>query len=70
MLEFAGKVDREVGEFLSSVNLGTLERIPDSYSEVDETGDADLAFRVNVLSGAPVLVGIMVEHKSGRDPDT
>jgi len=70
LLEFAGKVDREVGEFLSSVNLGTLERIPDSYSEVDETGDADLAFRVNVLTGAPVLVGIMVEHKSGRDPDT
>ena len=30
LLGFAGKVDREVGEFLSSVNLGTLERIPDS----------------------------------------
>ena len=70
LLGFASKVDREVGEFLSSVNLDTLERIPDSYSEVDETGDADLAFRVNVLTGAPVLVGIMVEHKSGRDPDT
>ena len=70
LLGLAGKVDRDVGEFLSSVNLDTLERIPDSYSEVDETGDADLAFRVNVLTGAPVLVGIMVEHKSGRDPDT
>ena len=70
LLGLAGKVDHFVGEFLSSVNLDTLERIPDSYSEVDETGDADLAFRVNVLSGAPVLVGIMVEHKSGRDPDT
>lgn len=70
LLELSGKVDREVGEFLSSVNLDTLERIPDSYSEVEETGDADLAFRVNVVTGAPVLVGIMVEHKSGRDPDT
>ena len=70
LLGLAGKVDHVVGEFLSSVNLDTLERIPDSYSEVDETGDADLAFRVNVLTGAPVLVGIMVEHKSGRDPDT
>ena len=70
LLGFAGKVDRDVGEFLSSVNLDTLERIPDSYSEVDETGDADLAFRVNVLTGAPVVVGIMIEHKSGRDPDT
>ena len=70
LLGFAGKVDHVVGEFLSSVNLDTLERIPDSYSEVDETGDADLAFCVNVLTGAPVLVGIMVEHKSGHDPDT
>ena len=70
LLELSGKVERDVGEFLSSVNLDTLERIPDSYSEVEETGDADLAFRVNVVTGAPVLVGIMVEHKSGRDPDT
>jgi hypothetical protein len=28
-----------------------------------------LAFRVNVLTGAPVFVGILVEHKSGRDAD-
>ena len=37
LLGLAGKVDRDVGEFLSSVNLDTLERIPDSYSEVDES---------------------------------
>jgi hypothetical protein len=43
-------------------------RIPDSYSEVDDTGEADLAFRVNVSTGAPILVGILLEHKSGRDP--
>jgi hypothetical protein len=49
--------------------LDTLVRIPDSYSEVYETGDADLAFRVNVSTGAPVFVGILVEHKSGRDAD-
>ena len=70
LLVLAAKVNRDMSEFISSVNLSTLARIPDSYSEVNETGEADLAFRVNVLTGAPVLVGIMVEHKSGRDPDT
>ena len=67
LLELAGKVNVDVAEFLAAVNLDTLVRIPDSYSEVYETGDADLAFRVNVLTGAPVFVGILVEHKSGRD---
>ena len=38
--------------------------------QVNETGEADLAFRVNVASGAPLLVGIVVEHKSGRDSGT
>jgi hypothetical protein len=67
LLELAGKINIDVGEFLAAVNLDTLVRIPDSYSEVYETGDADLAFRVNVATGAPVFVGILVEHKSGRD---
>ena len=70
LLELAGKINVDVGEFLAAVNLDTLVRIPDSYSEVYETGDADLAFRVNVATGAPVFVGILVEHKSGRDADT
>ena len=69
LLELSGKVNVDVGEFLTAVNLDTLVRIPDSYSEVEETGDADLAFRVNVATGAPVFVGILVEHKSGRDSD-
>ena len=69
LLELSGKVNADVGEFLTAVNLDTLVRIPDSYSEVEETGDADLAFRVNVSTGAPVFVGILVEHKSGRDSD-
>ena len=68
LLELAGKINIDVGEFLAAVNLDTLVRIPDSYSEVYETGDADLAFRVNVSTGAPILVGILLEHKSGRDP--
>ena len=70
LLVLSGKVNREIGEFISEVNLDTLVRIPDSYSEVAETGEADLAFRVEVASGAPLLVGILVEHKSGRDSGT
>ena len=70
LLELAGKVNVDVADFLAAVKLDTLVRIPDSYSEVYETGDADLAFRVNVATGAPVFVGIFVEHKSGRDADT
>ena len=69
LLELAAKVNNDVGEFLTAVNLDTLVRIPDSFSEVYDTGEADLAFRVNVASGAPVFVGILVEHKSGRDAD-
>lgn len=67
LLELSAKVNRELSEFLSVVNLDTLIRIPDSYSEVDETGEADIAFCVNVATGAPVLVGILLEHKTGRD---
>ncbi|WP_295859471.1 Rpn family recombination-promoting nuclease/putative transposase, partial [uncultured Fibrobacter sp.] len=70
LLVLSGKVNRDIGEFISEVNLDTLVRIPDSYSEVAETGEADLAFRVEVASGAPLLVGILVEHKSGRDSGT
>ena len=59
--------NKAVAKFLSLVNLDTLIRIPDSYSSVDDTGEADLAFRVNISTGAPVIVGILLEHKSGRD---
>ena len=68
LLELAGKINHDIDTFLTQVNLDTLMRIPDSYSEVDDTGEADLAFRVNVSTGAPILVGILLEHKSGRDP--
>ena len=67
LLELAARHNSELRKFLESVNLDTLERIPDSYSEVEDTGEADLAFRVNVSTGEPVLVGILLEHKSGHD---
>ena len=70
LLKLAAKYNEELQKFLESIDLKTLERIPDSYSEVGDTGEADLAFRVNVVTGASVLVGILLEHKSGRDRNT
>lgn len=70
LLKLAAKHNEELQKFLESIDLKTLERIPDSYSEVGETGEADLAFRVNVVTGASVLVGILLEHKSGHDRNT
>ena len=70
LLKLAAKHNEELQKFLESIDLKTLERIPDSFSEVGDTGAADLAFRVNVVTGVPVLVGILLEHKSGRDRNT
>ena len=56
-------------QFLETIDLDSLERIPDTISDVDETGEADVAFRARVSTGAPVLVGILLEHKSGRDDE-
>ena len=70
LLKLAAKHNEELQKFLESIDLKTLERIPDSFSEVGDTGEADLAFRVNVVTGVPVLVGILLEHKSGRDRNT
>ena len=67
LLKLAARQNAELQTFLETINLNTLERIPDSYSDVGETGESDVAFRANVLTGAPVLVGILLEHKSGRD---
>ena len=66
LLKLCAKQKPEIAEFLKAINLNSLERIPDSYSEVDETGEADLAFRVKAAKG-PTLVGILLEHKSGSD---
>ena len=66
LLKLCAKQKPEIAEFLKAINLNSLEQIPDSYSEVDETGEADLAFRVKAAKG-PTLVGILLEHKSGSD---
>lgn len=47
LLLLAAKVNRDVDMFLSQVDINTLKRIPDSFSSVDDTGEADLAFHGN-----------------------
>ncbi|MCI5600518.1 MAG: Rpn family recombination-promoting nuclease/putative transposase [Hallerella sp.] len=70
LLKLSAKSNLEIQQFLAAVDPNTFVRIPDSYSNVDETGEADLAFRVNASSGNHALVGVLLEHKSGPDSNT
>ena len=70
LLKLSAKSNLEIQQFLAAVDPNTFVRIPDSYSNVDETGEADLAFRVNATSGDHALVGVLLEHKSGPDANT
>ena len=70
LLKLSAKSNLEIQQFLAAVDPNTFVRIPDSYSNVDETGEADLAFRVNAISGDHALVGVLLEHKSGPDANT
>ena len=70
LLKLSAKSNLEIQQFLAAVDPNTFVRIPDTYSNVDETGEADLAFRVNASSGDHALVGVLLEHKSGPDANT
>ena len=70
LLKLSAKSNLEIQQFLAAVDPNTFVRIPDSYSNVDETGEADLAFRVNAISGDHALVGVLLEHKSGPDANS
>ncbi|MCQ2109443.1 MAG: hypothetical protein MJZ05_11860 [Fibrobacter sp.] len=43
---------------LSEVDLTTLEEIPEAYNEVQERGEADVAFKVKSNSGEEVFFDI------------
>ncbi|PWK93179.1 Rpn family recombination-promoting nuclease/putative transposase [Hallerella porci] len=70
LLKLSAKSNLEIQQFLAAVDPNTFVRIPDTYSNVDETGEADLAFRVNASSGDHALVGVLLEHKSEPDANT
>lgn len=64
LLHLTEKADKELADMLAEVDLETLEEIPEAYNEVDEYGEADLAFKVKGIGGEDVFFGILLEHKS------
>jgi len=69
LLTIAAATNADLTTTLSEVNLDTLEEIPESYNEVGEHGEADLAFRVKGVDGKDFFFGILLEHKSSPNND-
>ncbi len=69
MLHIVEKSDKNLADMLAEVNLETLEEIPEAYNEVEESGEADLAFRAKGVGGEDVFFGILLEHKSSPSKD-
>lgn len=64
MLHTFSRHSKELRKILKNVNLNTLEEIPERYDNVDERGEADIAFRVEATGGERYYFGILLEHKS------
>lgn len=54
----------DLRKILKNVNLNTLEEIPERYDNVDECGEADIAFKVLSQTNEKFYFGILLEHKS------
>lgn len=54
----------DVRHILSNVDLSSLEEISERYDNVDEWGEADIAFKARTLDGESFYFGILLEHKS------
>jgi len=71
LLRLAARKNSNLAQLLATVNLDTLQEIPDAYSDTVSFGYSDLAFTVKVESDeskqAELLVGILEEHKSYPD---
>ncbi len=66
LLNICRKSNHNLDRILSDVDLNTLVRLPGSYNEVGERGEADIAFKARILNGGEINVGILMEHKSKR----
>ena len=64
MLNTLSRHSTEMERILNNVDLTTLEEIPERYDNVDEYGEADIAFKVATTSGVKFYFGILLEHKS------
>ena len=79
LLKLAARHNESLAEFLKTVDLSTLTEISESFSDTETFGYADLAFTVKITDSevsdhnkardADLLVGILEEHKSSRDPN-
>ena len=67
LLNICSKNNSDLDRILAGVNLDTLVRIPDTYSEVGERGEADIAFKAHLSGGGEINVGILLEHKSKQE---
>lgn len=67
LLNICRKDNGDLDRILSEVNLDTLVRLPDTYSEVGERGEADIAFKAHLSGGGEINVGILLEHKSKQE---
>ena len=64
LLNICRNSNRDLDRILSDVDLNSLIRIPDTYNEVGERGEADIAFKAHLSGGGEINVGILMEHKS------
>lgn len=85
LLRLVAKNNKSLAEFLKTVDLSTLTEISESFSDTETFGYADLAFTVRIAGeeientgenegekakrSADLLVGILEEHKSSKDPN-
>ncbi|SHK42644.1 hypothetical protein SAMN05720469_10617 [Fibrobacter intestinalis] len=85
LLRLAARHNESLAEFLKTVDLSTLTEISESFSDTESFGYADLAFTVRIAGvgcesndvkdgektkrSADLLVGILEEHKSSKDPN-
>ncbi len=67
LLSLARESNRELDSILDGVDLDTLSPLSGLFSEVQERGESDLAFRAKSAGGGDLFVGILLEHKSYTD---
>ena len=71
LLRLASRKNSNLAQFLTTVNLDTLQEISGAFSDTVSHGDSDLAFTVKIASDEPkqaeLLVGFIEEHKSYPD---
>lgn len=66
LLELASMNNLNLKELLADIDLTSLERLPSTYNNVGERGEADVAFKAKA-DGKDVYVGLLLEHKSYND---